>query len=110
MVSAVIWFLLGITPALAGEMPTACSPETPYEICILIIQRNNALNDVAHNAGQQDLQEKKWKAEDEAKAEYWKKYIDGEEIQRQGLAQYWSEYITGMQIKTSRAAEVGRRH
>jgi hypothetical protein len=88
----------------------ACSDNQPYEICLLEIQRNNAMNDLVRVASEQSRQEK-----------WWKTYLLGEEVQRQAMDTWWRAYQDGLEQQrqaagrkgadlAARAAEAARRH
>lgn len=79
--------------ALSSGAMAGCVDSEPYEVCILEAQRNNALNDLAHLAGQQDRQEK-----------YWRAYLGGEEVQRQALTLWWQQYLAGEEEQRQQAA------
>ena len=94
-----IFFL--ITSVSAAELPPACAPTESYEMCGLIVQRNNAENDLIN------MQAKANRLDDSLAqtAAYWKAYVDGIETQRRALDAYWASWVAGVEMQKKEAAK-----
>jgi len=84
-VISVLW----ATPALAQAVPPACAPNTPYEYCGLIVQRNNAENDVINE-----------QATRHREGDYWARWVQGD----LDKAAWWQRYDEGVALKEKEAA------
>lgn len=113
----VLFALYFVTYSHADSLPSPCAKEEPYEICIIMLQRDQAQNDLARVAGEQKREE----IQATAKEEYWKNYVNGIEIQVQNQQKYWEDYLKGMEVQrqsteqnakvnSAWAASAARRH
>lgn len=87
------------------------SPQEPYEYAELILQRNNAQNELANvrSAWHRDSDYwAYWVAGDIAKSEgqdpYWRQYLEGLEIQRHDMDTWLKSYVEGVEAQRKQAA------
>lgn len=66
----------------------------PYEFQELEAQRNNALNDAVNLRSA-------WRRD----TDYWRKYLEGEEIQRRAFDEWFKKYVDGVEAQHKQAAK-----
>jgi hypothetical protein len=71
--------------AMAGP-PEACSPKEDPVVCMLKVERNNAMDELAISQGQRRIME----TQEDALAKYWKEWVDGELSQADWWGRIWS--------------------
>ena len=87
---------LAVHPILAGEeIPRVCNDKEPRDVCEIMVQRNDAYNQVAIEKGKEQKMEQ---AEDALRL-WWKEYSIGADM----TAEYWRQYVEGLSKKHTSA-------
>jgi hypothetical protein len=87
-----IFFLLASVAAFAAG-PEACDPREDPTVCELKVERNNAMDELAVNAGNL----RKARERQVTMTEWWASYVDGIGLQ----AEWWRQYSEGVNGKVS---------
>ena len=88
--------MLTLRSAQAGEeIPRVCNDKEPRDVCEIMIQRNDAYNQVAIEKRKEQLMEQT----EDALRLWWKEYSIG----ANATAEYWRQYVDGLARKKTSA-------
>lgn len=110
-VFALVFSVFAFTAPLSWAAGPPPPPQEPYEYAELILQRNNAQNELANvrSAWHRDSDYwAYWVAGDVANMDvqnaYWKQYMEGLETQRHDMDTWLKSYIEGVEVQRKQAA------
>ena len=89
--------LLALSAAAHGaELPAACAPKEDAIVCMLKVERNNALDELAISQGQRHTKS----VQEEALVRWWGEYVKGMDAQ----ALWWQQYLEGLERQAQQSA------